>query len=308
MSQTETNVEMAKGHSGVVKTIARPTVVFYDPDNKKWTTVIEEVTDLTFPFSVSFEVTPDWAKDVLGNRNPDNRRIDHHRVKKYVSEIINGRWQINNDDICFSKDGVLLNGQHRLAAVIEAQRPVEMSFKFGLPSSIVPTIDEGKTRTNLDVIRIMKRKGSGKTLGCTNYMLESKGVKRHLPRQSQLDFHDRHCEAAEFACQVRRSPYGRNPVHAAIARAWYHADRDRLAKFVSILDSGIVENMQPGDVAAMRLRQYIDSTRLWHSGTARAILYRKTESAINHFVNGDDIKRLYEASEELFPLPEEKVE
>jgi len=292
--------------SETVKSASRPTVMFYDHKNQKWMTVIEDMSSMSFPLCSTFEVTPEWADTVLKERNTENRRLDSYRVKKYVRDVIDNHWMVNNDDICFDKDGILLNGQHRLAAVVEAKRVAKMSFKFGLDDKVLSTIDEGKTRTNLDVIKLMHQRGNHHTLSAANYVMEQMGIKRTCPRVEQLEFHERHFDAAAFACQLTASPFARNPVHAAILRAWYHCDRDRLKQFIDILQTGIYDG-NPEDSAAVSLRRYIDAHRLAQTGPARNVLYAKTESAISHFCNRHPITRLYGTCEELFPLPEEQL-
>jgi len=297
--------ESVVGRKGVVSKPSRPTVVFYDPDNGKWITVLEDLTELTFPFSVSFTVTPAWALQVMLERNVHNRRLSKNRINKYAREILARRWRVNNDDICFNKAGEFLNGQHRLQAVIQAQQSVVMSFKFGLSDDAIPTIDEGKSRTNLDVMKIMEEDGSGKTLSAVNYILVIRGRRYKMPRAEQLEFHRRHFEAAAFACQLTRKPYARNPVHAALLGAWYHEDRDRLMEFITVLQEG--KYTDDKDVAALRLRQFIDANRSSNAPSQRHILYSKTQSAIKYFCRETPLTRLYAASEELYPLPEEQI-
>lgn len=64
-------------------------------------------------------ITPDIAKTMLGE-NVNNRRISHDNVNMFAREMRNGEWRFNGEAIKFSKDGRLLDGQHRLLAVIAA--------------------------------------------------------------------------------------------------------------------------------------------------------------------------------------------
>jgi hypothetical protein len=280
---------------------------FYDWKTMTWKTVLEHMYPEKFPISAKFVVTPEWAKDVLDIRNNCNRRLDRRRVKTYAKSMIDGEWGIINDDICFGKDGRLYNGQHRLAAVVEAKMNVLMSFKFGCDASAIPSMDEGRKRSNLDVIHLTGRDASKHTLSCTNYLLEQSGRKEALPRTQILAFHDRHLEAAKFATQLCKSPFAKAPIHASLLRAWYHYSdrRDRLQKFVSIMADGVFENAE-ADSAAITLRNMIIARRWGSSGPERDILYRKTEAAIARFMEGESTSRLYGHDMELFPLPEEK--
>lgn len=64
-------------------------------------------------------ITPEIAKTMLGE-NVNNRRISRDNVNLFAREIRNGEWRFNGEAIKFGKDGRLLDGQHRLLAVIAA--------------------------------------------------------------------------------------------------------------------------------------------------------------------------------------------
>ena len=66
-------------------------------------------------------ITPDIAKTMLGE-NVNNRRISHDNVNMFAREMRNGEWRFNGEAIKFSKDGRLLDGQHRLLAARRAFR------------------------------------------------------------------------------------------------------------------------------------------------------------------------------------------
>lgn len=74
------------------------------------------------PFGV-FLITPDDAKDILV-RSADirNRGINRHRVEEYAAMMRSGRWQTNTSGslLYFNKDGMLVDGQHRMFALIDA--------------------------------------------------------------------------------------------------------------------------------------------------------------------------------------------
>ncbi len=283
------------------------TVTFFNSGTSSWTTVVERSYSHKFPISNRITVTPEWAFDVLSNRNFSNRKIDRRRVKKYTQDIIDNKWYVSNDDICFLKDGTLANGQHRLTAIVEAMASVEMSFKFGISKESIVAIDEGRTRSNLDVIRIMGVPGNNITLSATNYILEQTGKKHVMPRHEILEFNKRHFEAAMFAAQLTKKPIARGPVHAALIRAWYTVNRDRLQQFIDILQSGEGTGRQE-DVAAIRLREYVIKHSNDNSGPGREETYRKAETAIEYFTNHTPLAKLYARNEELFNLPEEIVQ
>ena len=64
--------------------------------------------------------------------NNKNRRINFSKVNEYANLMKNGRWSLNGTTICFSIDGRLLDGQHRLHAVIQSGATVPMSVVCGV--------------------------------------------------------------------------------------------------------------------------------------------------------------------------------
>jgi len=92
------------------------------------------------------EITPDDAREML-EANIDNRKVSRAHVATLSRDIANDRWQFNGDPIRFDADGVLLDGQHRLMAVIEANKPIQSLVIRGLPNASKVTIDTGARRT-----------------------------------------------------------------------------------------------------------------------------------------------------------------
>lgn len=79
--------------------------------------------------TVQMSISPDIARGFLKN-NTDNRPISMVDVQKYASDMLHGNWQMHHSGICIGKDGVLIDGQHRLTAVIKSGVTVEMSVTF----------------------------------------------------------------------------------------------------------------------------------------------------------------------------------
>ncbi len=61
-----------------------------------------------------------------------NRSLNIKHVKRLAVLMQEGRWVLNGQTISFSADGKLLDGQHRLNAVIESGVTVPMSVSYGV--------------------------------------------------------------------------------------------------------------------------------------------------------------------------------
>jgi hypothetical protein len=86
-------------------------------------------------------IGPDRAEEYLA-ANRGNRNIVQAHVAAMARDIRNGQWMFNAQPICFSDTGRLLNGQHRLSAVLEADQPIEVLVMRGLPEAAFPTYDK----------------------------------------------------------------------------------------------------------------------------------------------------------------------
>lgn len=61
-------------------------------------------------------LTPDIASRML-NTNQRNRPLKNNVVKQYAAAMLRGEWKLNGETIIISRDGNLLDGQHRISAL-----------------------------------------------------------------------------------------------------------------------------------------------------------------------------------------------
>lgn len=294
----------SKGQNGVptVDPIIRNPVEIYQ--DGKWMVVDRSFKD--FPHPVKLKISPDWALQVLMERNSNNRKVREDRVEKYIRDILNNNWEVINNGIGFYEDGSLADGQHRLWAVVESQQTVEVIVVFGMKKSAVSKIDEGAARSTKDVATMMGLEASNSSLSVTNYILEYRNTRRTTPRSEQIAFYERHREAVDFIIsRLKRKGIAKAPVHAALMRAYYNIDRDKLVRFIEVLETGMPKDAS--EQAAITLREFLLKNNN-NSGPFRAETYKKTEAAIVNFIDGKPIERLYGMKDEQFFLPEEKLE
>jgi len=92
-----------------------------------------------YPLAIE-TVTPEMAEDYL-THNTRNRKIVAAHVDAIARDIRAGNWMMNAQPICFARDGRLLNGQHRLSAVLQAGEAIEVPVMRGLPEEAYATYD-----------------------------------------------------------------------------------------------------------------------------------------------------------------------
>lgn len=99
-------------------------------------------------------MTPKRARQLL-LLNTKNRKVSRGLVAKYASDMKAGRWPYNGDPIRVSATNVLLDGQHRLQACVDADVPFDCELIEGLPDEVGKTIDGGRKRSAADVLGIL---------------------------------------------------------------------------------------------------------------------------------------------------------
>ena len=95
-------------------------------------------------------VTPEQATAWLENNYIGNRKVNTRRIQQWVGAMERGEWRITGQGLIFDWDGFLLNGQHRLRAVVELGKPVEFYCTFNEDPENFKIMDSGLPRSMKD--------------------------------------------------------------------------------------------------------------------------------------------------------------
>lgn len=115
------------------------------------TKTLPTLLDTDGPTAVVIDVTPELAREWLRN-NTHNRKLRDRAVADYARDMAAGHWTLNGEAIKFATNGTVLDGQHRLRAVIDADTTVQMLIVVGLDPAAQETMDTGRKRTTGDVM------------------------------------------------------------------------------------------------------------------------------------------------------------
>ena len=85
-------------------------------------------------------LTPEKATELL-EHNLLNRPLNGQHVQRIARQIIDDKWRFNGDTIKVANTGEVLDGQHRLWAVIEAKKSIETIIVYGIEREAFATID-----------------------------------------------------------------------------------------------------------------------------------------------------------------------
>lgn len=168
--------------------------------------------------SSKFEwMTPEWASEILEYQNPNNRPVRQRSVERIAFDIMAGKWKVTHQGIAFGSNGQLLDGQHRLSAIVKAKKAVTILVTYGVSDNSMLVIDSGIARTAADGLRLKygTRSASAAAAAIKHYFLYyryksvvwSNVVK---PSNSELDdFYEQKRDivdkAVDVACSANRS-------------------------------------------------------------------------------------------------------
>ena len=101
------------------------------------------------------EFGPELAEYILTNLNTLNRPRKARKIIDYRRDMQQNNWSLTGETIKFGTDGLLKDGQNRLAACVQAQTPFRTHAIFGIDPNTFHHMDTGKNRSSEDVLAIM---------------------------------------------------------------------------------------------------------------------------------------------------------
>lgn len=183
------------------------------------------------------------------HRNSNNRPIRFKAVTQYANDMSGGHWKSTGESIKFSKTGRLLDGQHRLSAIVEAAAEIDVVVNTGLEDGSFDVIDTGRQRTGSDILTIdgislsEARTAAAALPMIVNY---SRGLPAHSSarptNQALLDFWKQHPYVQPASRYAALLPKRYPPIsHAkAMFLHWLFAqiDQDSAEDFLAALFTG----------------------------------------------------------------------
>lgn len=100
-------------------------------------------------------VTPAMAEAWLASAaGLPQRHLTPGRVRQFASAMTRGQWRVTHQGIAIDPDGVLIDGQHRLSAVVLSGVTVQMMVAYDVPRETFDAFDTGQARTTASTLHI----------------------------------------------------------------------------------------------------------------------------------------------------------
>jgi hypothetical protein len=119
------------------------------------------------------DVNPIIAKEML-KRNQRNRKCNEAHVTFLANQMENDKWLFDASPIRFSEDGRLLDGQHRLSAVVKSNKTQQFLIVTGVKSESFKVMDTGRNRGGSDVLYINGIKYSTVVASAARFIIKFK--------------------------------------------------------------------------------------------------------------------------------------
>jgi hypothetical protein len=261
-------------------------------------------------------VTPAMARHWL-EHNVKNRKLLQAKVVRLAQEIKGGTFRTTHQGIAIFEDGTVADGQHRLSAIVLADRPVQILVTHGLPKESADAVDyDIAPRRMHDVFKMQhentllseQRVVAIVRVLMQNFIQGGHHSKRYTIRhlhdyytryQRVIDMvvcnipqkHDKWCNANAMAVYVT----------ALFADAVDLAD---VVRFHRIYATGEYDSNVPGEYMAVMFRNVIVDLQ-GHAWGARHCMAtaRKMQRALKYFIEGERVQFLREPKELLWLVP-----
>lgn len=243
-------------------------------------------------------ITPEKASHWLKNNNPNNRNLNEATVTLYARDILEGRWTLNHQGIAFYTNGLLADGQHRLAAVVRANKPVQMMVTSGINTENYGGIDRNRVRTLHDTIKIggeaswIDERDIANIKIIFGFGTEKIGTEETIRLGESIK---PHLEFTKQCFATKRKGVNSGLRGCFTLAHYYGEDEARLTEFASKFYSGLADEK---DIAVVRLRDYL---QLIGRRSDRIETLGKIQNAIKKFCNYKPVGQL--RTIEVLPYP-----
>lgn len=157
-------------------------------------------------------ITPEIAKEYL-EKNTKNRLISQQQLARYARNMKEGKWKEDTGELIkISKTGVVLDGQHRLSAVVLSGVSIYFHIAYNVDDSVFDVIDTGKSRNAGDVFKIAGVSNANNTAAIiAHYNLIKAGRKAGANRNGKSinsELLEQYYENSDWWDMIRKESYG----------------------------------------------------------------------------------------------------
>lgn len=250
-------------------------------------------------------ITPEIAKEFLG-KNIQNRAIKQAHLSNLISDMINDRWAYTGDPIKFDTEGNLVDGQHRLSAIVKSGKSYDFLVVRGFTSYEVEHFDKGVARNAADVLAFQGVRQPINIAALAKKIIiwkRGKIVRSNPVSQTEILEFCKKTDLREYLVfnkQKYRTPFFKTSELNFLYWLFSNIDKDDCIEFLDRLHTGI--NLEENSPIYL-LRQRLEKNILSKSNLPEAYKLALVIKAWNYFRRREPLKALKWAEGEQFPMP-----
>lgn len=265
-------------------------------------------------WSIPIPVSKTLAQELVNMGNPNERKATNTLIVKYAKEMDLDLWTLSPDPILMDVRGRRCNANQRTQAVILADVTITMHLAVDVSDAVIQNADRGKARTlaqRMTLAGKLERTTAERIKNIAGAMAAG-GIYRPAYSDADLwDFIETYKEVIEGADAHFRSHKrgtARSAVVALFARILFNSPSKsaKLTHAAIILREGYGDIHVPGEKTLMKLRNLLLGPNTFKTGaSSNPKVYRTASDALRAFLIGKDLKKLGEATENYYPIPED---
>lgn len=257
-------------------------------------------------------INPEKAEMLLQS-NSANRKISRGTVNSYARDIINGNWDESvGVAISIDENGVLRDGQHRLAAIIQANKGIHTWVCRNVSANGI--YDNNRKRRASDQIAILKPDldlvyrstryiSIARVLINQNFNEKGAWDRSRITPKDVIDFTEKHKDELDgFFLNIPQTSVPKIAlavVHLALFLAYANGvDINIILDFYDILCSGM--STKPEEFPIIAYRNYLKDSQ-------GAIVVKsevcRCQYALMKYISKDCVKRSIAPKELIYPFP-----
>lgn len=230
-----------------------------------------------------------WAKDE-GNRNKKPALVE-----AYKRDIMNDRWIPTDEAIGINLSMEIYNGQHRLWAIFESNKPMPIYVTWNVLDEAKFFIESGAIRSLSERLQmVVDPKLGNRTSGFCNAVMRGVSSRVKYTNADIAEFAYKWDKLIEWVSD--HYPIGRAEVQAAVAKAYLWHGPELIEPFCRRLrDIDFDDKTDPARALYVSL-QHSKQNR----SNVALVAYKKTLQAIDALVNKRPLMKVYEKDEDIF--------
>lgn len=239
-------------------------------------------------------ITPEMAKVWL-EKNIGNRPLHAVHVKRLADAITSNQFVLTHQGVAFDSDGTLIDGQHRLSAIVQANKAVQMLVFRGLPTATREKIDNGKPRNVANVLSFRfgleasVANNASAMLHVIYQMLG--GTKNSIGQEQLVSMYTSHQSGFEWAVRHARGP-GKVPTGILAALVWAYPHAPKQCEYIAEKYRKPTYLKENSPIIALQSAAH----RSDHSLPEKRTLALKTLQALEAVLDNAPLARFREAS------------